>query len=413
MEWKGLPTPPMPASAIEIAWMDQKLWVDRNRLVIQLRPSALSEFARDTLGRAVAGLPGAALLRRISATGLAVIRFGEDVIDFAARQAQIMRLPLLANLVEYVEPDAIHLVQMAPAPNDPQIEGWPHDFIHSRAAWAIESGSLDVGIAILDTGIPLTASGTLVHPDLKSARCSVGVNTVSPGQLPGTGDSHGPAVAGIASAEGDNSQGVAGMAYGSRVRFFKAIQDGGAAFASDFNEGVVEAVTWAANEGVRLVINYSAGAIGDNATTKAAAEYASAHGAILCAAAGNQNSPILAPARYAATIPGLLAVGAVRLNAAGQLEPRPGARGNEMSVVAPGTQIRTTTAGGGWGNNFSGTSFATPFVSGLAALVWSKFPALTNQEVCQRIINNVTPRPAGADKKAWGAGTINAAKALT
>lgn len=169
-------------------------------------------------------------------------------------------------------------------------------------------------------------------------------------------------------------------------------------------------------EGLKAVINYSGG--GANSRTKRdACQYASDNGMILCAATGNSSGgPVLSPALYSRTIPGLIAVGSTtRDDTVSEFS----SVGPEVTVVAPGTDILSTmptyTATLGAGPDFgvlNGTSMAAPLVTGLVALMWSRDLGASNATVKQRLIATAVQLGPGTFDIAWGHGRVDAAAAV-
>lgn len=264
---------------------------------------------------------------------------------------------------------------------------WNMDRIGAEAGWQIEQGSSDVVIAIIDSGCDLT------HPDLvytdpaahfnvEELRLGMGppfnAQPVSP---------HGTAVAGIAAAV-HNSIGVAGIAPNSPI--MPAVWD-------ETSEGAAMAINWAVLEGAR-VVNMSfkspPSPVLEDAVSNAIHE-----DVVLVAASGNTNQPLV---DFPAAYPGVIAVGAI--DAAGQrpqvlrgLSPWGSNFGGDLDVVAPGIDIPTTDMRGNAGYNitrgqagdynlhFERTSAAAPHVAGLAALILSRCPDLTGDQVQQVI----------------------------
>jgi serine protease len=138
---------------------------------------------------------------------------------------------------------------------------------------------------------------------------------------------------------------------------------------------------------------------------------------ILCAATGNDDAgPVIYPAAYSREFDAVIAVGSTddddTVSSFSNVGP-------EVTVVAPGGEILSTTPTYNVAPTvalhydfFSGTSMATPLVSGLAALIWSASPSLTNTEVRQRLINTSDKLGPGDFAESWGHGRVDAAAAL-
>jgi thermitase len=169
---------------------------------------------------------------------------------------------------------------------------------------------------------------------------------------------HGTHVAGIIAAYSDNGLGVAGIAPESRLLNVKVADDNGRCQASAVASGII----WAVDNGAS-VINVSIELREPSAELEAAVNYAWEHGAIVIAAAGNNGnqSPVY-PAYYANCI----AVAAIGEDDNLALLSN---YGDWVDVAAPGFDIYSTLPGDDYGYK-SGTSFATAYVSGLAAILF-------------------------------------------
>jgi subtilisin family serine protease len=309
------------------------------------------------------------------------------------------------------------------APNDPyfatdpwgQGGQWDMRLTGTSSAWDLQRGSANVVVAVVDTG------ADYAHPDLAAALLP-GRNLVS---APSAGctsttaqddNGHGTHVAGTIGAVGGNGQGIAGMAFGVRILPLKTLDCNGAGWDSD----MASAITAAADAGAR-VINLSTGSTVGSQTLQAAVTYAVNHGSLVVAAAGNcgvtsSSCPTANVANYPAAFPNALAVGATDAN------DQPAAfstSGSYVAVSAPGVRILSTYPIGlssPSGLNgyalFSGTSMATPHVSGLAALLVSAVPTATVAQLRAAIVG--TARDVGApgvDTKT-GRGRIDSLAAL-
>jgi len=170
---------------------------------------------------------------------------------------------------------------------------------------------------------------------------------------------HGTHVAGIAAAIPDNSIGIAGLGYDATIMNVKVLGDDGKGSYSWIAQGIV----WAADNGAK-VINMSLGGTSPSSTLEDAINYAWSKGAVVVAAAGNSgtSSPFY-PACYSK---------AIAVAATDQIDKVPSWSnyGDWVDVAAPGNGIYSTLANSSYGYK-TGTSMASPFVSGLAALVFT------------------------------------------
>ena len=269
--------------------------------------------------------------------------------------------------VEYVEAD--YQAEALDVPNDPQyVAQWGLTKIDAPGGWD-ESHGESVDIAILDTGINSS------HPDL-SSKIFISVNcTISsscPTQTTTDPDGHGTHVAGIASAVTNNSLGIAGVDWDGRLMSVKVLDDSGGGFYSWISNGII----WAADNGAE-VINLSLGGSSASSTLESAVNYAWNKGVVVVAAAGNDGrNRRLYPAYYTNAI----AVGATDAN---DQKASFSNYGTWVDVAAPGVSILST-----YHNSYSslsGTSMATPFVSGLAGLLISQNPQWSDSQVRNQI----------------------------
>lgn len=275
------------------------------------------------------------------------------------------------EMVEFAEPDYIAVAILTP--NDPYFgKQWGMTKIDAPGAWDITQGSSDVRIAICDTGIDQD------HVDIKGKIAANKNFTKSYTVDDRYG--HGTHVAGIAAAITNNGTGVAGVGYNSRLMNVKVLGDNGSGYYSWVANGII----WAVDNGAK-VINLSLGGTSPSKTLEDAVNYAWGKGAVLVGAAGNDNtSAPLYPAYY----DNCIAVAATDQNDAKASFSNYGVW---VDIAAPGVGIFSTLPNH---NNrigiknygsLSGTSMATPHVSGVAALVWATGYGTSNTSVRDRI----------------------------
>ncbi|HKI58449.1 MAG TPA: S8 family serine peptidase [Trueperaceae bacterium] len=253
-----------------------------------------------------------------------------------------------------------------------------------------------------------------------------------PDTTPGNGQIHGTHVAGIAAAAGNNGTGIAGVAfertvYVLPVKVFDDAGNGGTVYE------LANAIRWAAGLAVSGpqtrptpadVINMSLGVPGDQPALDAAAQDAWNAGTLLVAAAGNHGSGTPYP-----TDPGIMSPGnAPCVMAVGSVDgPGNGAfsissfsdAGPQLEVAAPGGFFDPSVPNGGIvsttpGNNYGievGTSMASPFVAGVAALIKAHEPGLSPAQIRTRI-DQTTSRPTNSDRSQYGYGVACADRAL-
>ncbi len=257
--------------------------------------------------------------------------------------------------------------------NDPgRLWQWAFDDVPFQQTWPSTTGT-GVVVAVLDTGV------NQAHPDLAGVVLP-GRQILNGVQQPGgTVDAHGHGthVAGIVAGVPDNGLGVAGMAPGVHILPVKVLDDNGSGVFSDVAAGIV----WATDNGAD-VINLSLGAATGvpDLTVSAAVTYASDHGVVVVAAAGNFGCHVgVDPdclAVYPAALPDVLAVGAFDSsgNCAAYTASAP-----YVDLGAPGTSIYSTYRSGY--AFMSGTSMASPHVAAAAALVRAVAPTATAAQV--------------------------------
>lgn len=252
--------------------------------------------------------------------------------------------------LRYAEPN--YLVQMTDViPSDP---GWGSQYgltrIRAPQGWEMSTGSSSVTIAIVDTGIDLT------HPDL-AGKLAGGIDIVNGDSTPQDDNGHGTHVAGIAAALSNNGAGVAGVSWGARLMPIKVLNAAG----NGTYAGVADGIIWAADHGAQI-INLSLGGSNSSQVLQDAVDYAVSQGVIIVAASGNTGSNfVLYPAHYSNVI-------AVAATDSSNARASFSNYGPEVDLSAPGASIYSTVPGGyGYLN---GTSMATPYVSGLAAILF-------------------------------------------
>jgi thermitase len=276
--------------------------------------------------------------------------------------------------------------------------------IKATPAWDVAKGDPDVVIAVLDTGVDMA------HPDLAPKIVFSGYDFVNDDDDATDDHWHGTHVAGIAAADTDNATGIAGVAWNCKILPVKVMDENGDGYYSWITEGIV----WAADNGAD-VINLSLGGEVDDPFLEDACRYAYERGAVIAAAAGNEASAVLYPAAYDAYV---LAVAASDYN---DTIADFSNYGPAVDVAAPGVYILSTAPQlyVGVGNPpymfATGTSQATPHVSGMAALIVSAKPDLPPADVMNVIrytaddINRASH--PGRDSYA-GYGRINMERAL-
>jgi thermitase len=337
-----------------------------------------------------------------------------QVVNVSANQVTAMVKAYKGeSRVLYAEPD--YIAKAIDTPNDPYFANqWGMTKIQAPAAWDITQGSSTVKIAICDTGIDQN------HEDLAS-KIVANQNCTDPW----SGGSwtvddrygHGTHVAGIAAAITNNGKGVAGVGFNSSLMNVKVLND----YGSGYYSWIVNGITWAADNGAK-VINLSLGGYSSSSTLEQAVDYAWDKGCVIVAAAGNDNTSTPC---YPAYYTNCIAVAATDQNDA-RVSPSPPAYywgsnyGDWVDIAAPGLNIFSTMPNHSntlqryyrYKLNYdylSGTSMASPFVAGVAALLFAKYPLWSNSDVRARIQASVDPTTGFTTT----IGRVNAYKAVS
>jgi membrane-anchored mycosin MYCP len=275
---------------------------------------------------------------------------------------------------------------------------WAEQALNFRSVWPITEGA-GVTVAVVDSGVDYSPQlrGKVKGFDL--------TGTALDDCVP-----HGTLVAGIIAASdetgtGNPFYGVAPAANILSIKVTASQQDTNSNATALLARGIVDAAALGAR-----VINVSITSGGGGALPAAqlvdAVRYAQSRNAVIVASGGNDNQPGQ-PAHgpfYPAALPGVLSVGA--LNTDGTLASFSDQLSN-VQVTAPGTSIVSTSPNGYYIDN--GTSFATAFVSGVAALIIAEHPEFTEQEVIDRIVDTAD----GNTGPGTGAGMVNPLQAVT
>jgi subtilisin family serine protease len=354
-------------------------------------------------------------------------------------QSMVVKSLSQNELVDIIEPNFIYRINKVP--NDPSLgllwgmnnagqndssgrAGVAGVDIGAEAAWDITTGSENVLVAVIDTGIDYN------HPDLKD---NVWTNAAEANGKPGVDDDgngviddihgasfvrtavsgdplddhgHGSHCSGTIGARGNDGKGIVGVNWNVRIMGVKFLDANG----SGSLDNALKAIDYASKMGAKVMSN-SWGGGGYSETLKQAIERSNAAGAIFVAAAGNESNNNDANPTYPATydVPNILTVAAV--DNRGQIASFSNYGRNKVHVGAPGVNIYSSVKGGGY-DSWSGTSMATPHVSGMAALLLAAEPNLTNLEIKNRIISTAKPIP-GLRGKVKSGGLANAFTMLT
>ncbi|MBI4654720.1 MAG: S8 family serine peptidase [Nitrospirae bacterium] len=334
--------------------------------------------------------------------------------------------------VEYAEPNYIWKTNIIP--NDPdfsklwglnntgQTGGTFDADIDAPEAWDTLTGSRVV-IAVIDTGVNYnhldlkdnvwTNSGEICGNKIDDDKNGYvddcyGWDFVGSDGYPLDENGHGTHVAGTIAARGNNGIGVAGVMWSARIMSVRFLNKRG----SGTTANAVSATIYAANNGAR-VMNASWGGGGYSQALYDAIDYAKSKNALFIAAAGNSSSNNDTTPQYPSSynLPNIIAVAATDHN--DKLASFSNYGPTSVDVAAPGVNIYSTYTGAG--NNvytsLSGTSMATPHVSGVAGLVLSLNTALSYSLVKDIIFRSVDVKPTLLGLILTG-GRVNLQKAL-
>ncbi|MEB3196427.1 MAG: S8 family peptidase [Candidatus Sericytochromatia bacterium] len=364
-------------------------------LLVALKPG----LTRAAYGRLQADL-GLQTVRRVAPLAIEVVRPRGPVAEaLQALQGRPEVRWVEANAKESLPPlrklDAPQTSPQRAEEGDPlRDKQWGLAKVQAPEAWAVTPGRKDVVLAIIDTGIDYN------HPDL-AGRVIKGRDFVNNDDDPMDGHAHGTHCAGIAGASANNGIGISGVAPGVTLMAVKVLSDQG----SGSTDGVCAGIAWAADQGAK-VISLSLGGPGGKQAKQEAVDYARAKGAVVVAAMGNNGGNV---AVYPGASTGVISVGATT---ADDTRASFSNFGTWITVTAPGHTILSTVPGGAY-QAYSGTSMATPFVAGLAALLRSAAPDLSEEALRQRITSSAADLGKTGFDPQFGHGRINVLKALS
>ncbi len=353
-----------------------------------------------------AGLPGVYRVRSAARDGLSVLALANAL---AADPS-----------VKFAEPDMVFTGTAAALPDDPlfgdlwglhntgQAGGVADIDVDAPEAWNITAGDDDILIVVLDTGVQQD------HPDLHLGPAMDFTTDAGAGGPMNECDIHATWVAGCATAAFNNGLGVAGVAPGCRVASARiGISNTPTCNLSWSGQlsWTVDALFWAETSGARVTNNSNAYNITSGAIREKYDDLRD-QGVVHFASAGNNGD---SSTTYPASLPAIRAVAAI---------DRTGQRaafsnyGGGLAFSAPGVEILTTDRTGADGDDpgdyhtVQGTSFASPYAAGVAALVLSYDPALSAYDVENIINRSCTDLGTPGFGGDFGWGLVNAAGAL-
>jgi serine protease len=291
------------------------------------------------------------------------------------------------------------------SPNDPYFE-LQTDLapIGVAGAWSRTTGAPDVVVAVLDTGIDAS------NPEF-AGRLVPGYNALTEVEdgpdnfVPTTDDAgHGTHISGTVAAAANNGTGIAGIAPNVSIMPIKVL---GADGEGDFG-GMIAGMKWAIDHGARIVTMSLGGELEPATIVSLQSTFDAAHsaGVIMIAASGNDGEAI---DEYPCNFVYVICVGSTTKD--GTAVSSFSTRTSALALVAPGERIASTVPGMGIGYG-TGTSMATPHVTGAIALLRSVRPSLTPDEALASLIQSARPLVGGGHNADSGYGLLQVGAAV-
>jgi subtilisin family serine protease len=402
--------------------------INPNRVLTKFKPG----ISQEAVSNSLAGV-GVEVYRQLRSSKVTILTVTNKQKPIKAILQELNE----SGLVVYAEPDFV--VHANTIPNDSLFEdlwglhntgqdgGTPDADIDAAEAWEITTGSPNCVVAVIDTGVDYR------HQDLAANMWT------NPGEIPANnidddsngyvddvygidpcnGDTdpmddqgHGTHCSGTIGGVGNNGIGVAGVNWHVGIMALKFLDSGGSGYTSDAITCIDYAVMMRTNHGINVRLSSNSwGGGGFSDALYDAIEASGDAGMLFVAAAGNDgcdndNDPHY-PSSY--DLPNILAVAATDRN---DQKPDFSNWGLEsVDLGAPGAAILSTTPGNTYAV-YSGTSMATPHVSGACALLWGLYPSASHLQVKEVLMAQVDPIPAMQGRVVAG-GRLNVHNALT
>lgn len=320
---------------------------------------------------------------------------GIYIVDLPGNASEKAVLARLSHNKHIKSAEQDRVVQSTLAVNDPYIgSAWHVDKIGASAAWDATLGS-GVTIAILDSGIDAA------HADL-APNLVAGYNAYDSNTNLTDVCGHGTSVAGAAAAVNNNALGVTGIAGRARVMPVRIAykQADGSCYAT--YSTVARGLTWAADNGARIA-NISYSGVSTSTSVTSAANYMKSKGGLVFVSSGNTGTD----QGYAPNT-SMIVVGATD-----NYDNRASwsSFGSFVSLTAPGAGIWTTRMGGAYAA-VNGTSYASPVAAGVAALMMSAAPTLTNSRIESLLFSTAVDLGTAGRDAYFGHGRVNALAAV-
>jgi len=311
--------------------------------------------------------------------------------------------------VESASPNYYYPAVVTPDDSDYEQQWGLHGVhgIQAPEAWDINTGSTNVRVGIVDSGIAN-------HPEL-TQNLTTGWDFVNNNDITDDPHGHGTHIAGIIGAVGNNAQGIAGINWNTTLVPLQVYQYHNETGVYMNGVAIISAIayatnTWGSAEQIS-VLNYSVDGFGSDTLTKTAVNN---YPGLFVWAAGNSNRDVdIDIASYGSfDLPNIIAVGSITEAGERSNFSNFSGSGQNVHIYAPGTSIYSTITGGAYAS-WSGTSMATPFAVGVAALLLSQTPTLTAYELKTLITSCYDPLSITTPINTQTVKRLNAYKAIT
>jgi subtilisin family serine protease len=402
---------------IQISDVSTPLYKEGRLLVKTVSPSA-----EDPLAHIASHISARMLSSYSLVPGLRLYEFDKNVVIEEA-----IDIFNASGLVEYAEPDYYLKV----AVNDPRFsELWALENtgqsgglvdadINATSMWAIEDGSDNIVIGIIDTGIDYNhsdLSANMWRNSLEIANNNIdddnngyiddvfGINAITNVGNPFDDHSHGTHVAGTIGAQGNNALGVVGVAQKVKVAGCKFLAASGSGTTAD----AIECLQYFANLKTRstspvniVATNNSWGSTTHTAALQDAIKAHQGLGILFVAASGNSSTDTDSTPFYPANYELSNVISVAATDRSDNLAYFSNFGNRTVHISAPGSAILSTIPNQGYAS-YDGTSMAAPHVSGLAAIIKARFPTYNYKQIKNLIIASGTPIAAAKNKTISG-----------
>jgi len=414
-----------------------------HRIIVKFKnQSVANSGGTETAENAAGGLGPNAISALSAIQGNVIKNFskivGVHVVQTPLAAGKAIEMLYRSGAVQYAEPD-YKVRAIATLPNDPQFSelwglnntgqefgGTPDADIDAPEAWAIRTDASQVIVAVIDTGVdythqdlsanmwknPKEIPGNGIDDDDNGWVDDIhGIDTCNDDADPADDHFHGTHVSGTIGAKGNNGIGVTGVAWKAKIMALKFLCEDGFGFISDAIDAINYALVAKSNNNyARMILSNSWGGGGYSQALFDTISIAKGLGVLFVAAAGNDllntDNSISYPAGY--NVDNIISVGASDASDNQAWFSNYGC--NSVDVFAPGESILSTMPGDGY-DSLSGTSMATPHVTGIAAMAWANSPGKNWRSIKSAVMNSVD-QPASMSRLSVSQGRANLHKAL-